>query len=279
MNRMISARNRATRHDIANLMTRVPEPTLSGPSPFLLIAHHGPQIFPPNNAGLPFTRHPHRGFETVTFVRAGSLAHEDSRTGARTVHAGGVQWMTAGSGVTHSETAPPGLRRDGGRVEILQLWLNLPSRLKGIDPDYIGLEGCDIPQVHADDMRVTVDVVSGAFDGQQGAIESMTGATILSVTLKPGGTVRLPAPSDRAVFLYLAEGSVVAGSEAVDACTRLEFESNGDEIALTASTDAFVIYGHAPWIHEPVAAGGPFVMTTHEELIQAARDYQAGRFD
>ena len=106
MERNIISQNAAIRQDMAQLITRVPQPTLSGPSPFLLIAHHGPQTLPPNNQGLPFSRHPHRGFETVTFVRRGSLVHEDSHSGEQIVHAGGVQWMTAGSGVVHNESVP-----------------------------------------------------------------------------------------------------------------------------------------------------------------------------
>jgi len=200
-------------------------------------------------------------------------------TGARIVHAGGVQWMTAGSGITHSETAPPELRRDGGRVEILQLWPNLPSTLKGVEPGYVGLEAGDIPHLALDDGRAVIDVVSGQFSEQQGAMQSLTRAAMFSVTLKAGGSVSLPAPADRAIFLYVAEGSVTVNGDGVDAYARVEFDSNGDEINISSASSAYPIYGHAPWIHEPVAARGPFVMTTQEELIQAWRDFQAGRFN
>jgi len=186
--------------------------------------------------------------------------------------------MTAGSGVTHSETAPPELRRDGGRVEILQLWLNLPSKLKGVDPGYVGLEASDIPHVTLDDGRVVVDVVSGQFGEQQGAMHSLTGAAMFSVTLQAGGSLSLHAPADRAIFFYVADGAITVNGDEVDAYTRLEFDSNGDEINISTASGAYLIYGHAPWIHEPVAARGPFVMTTQEELIQAGRDFQAGRF-
>lgn len=278
IHRKIIKRTVATRHDIGNLVTRAPPLTLLGPSPFLLIAHHGPQIFPPNNAGLPFEPHPHRGFETVTFIRQGGLLHEDSRSAARVVHAGGVQWMTAGSGVIHNESAPPELRRDGGTLEMLQLWLNLPSRLKGSPPRYVGVEADEIPAIRRDDGRVIVHLVAGTFDDRPGPVQSLTEATMLVVDFKAGGRIELPAPAGRDLFLYVVEGEIAIGNERIAPHTRLEFDHAGDGVMLSASSDATIIFGHAPLIEEPVAARGPFVMTTADELMQAVLDYQAGRF-
>ena len=137
----------AHRDDIGDLITRrpVPGPGLDQVDPFLFLNHHGPQTYPPNNAGLPFGPHPHRGFETVTFILDGELAHNDSGGGESIIKAGGIQWMTAGSGLIHAELSPADFKRDGGPMEILQLWVNLPSRLKMTRPAYVGLQAADIP--------------------------------------------------------------------------------------------------------------------------------------
>lgn len=276
--RKILGRTSARREDIGNLVTRYPPPALSGPSPFLLIAHHGPQVFPPNNAGLPFSPHPHRGFETVTFIRCGQLLHEDSRSGPRVVHEGGVQWMTAGSGVVHNEAAPAEFRRTGGSLELLQLWLNLPSRLKDVPPKYDGVEAEEITAISHDDGRVTVNLVAGSFGGRTGPIRSLTDATLLSADFKAGGSVALPALRGRDVFLYVVDGVISVGGETVERHTRVELDRTGDQVAVSAPEDATIIFGCADLIEEPVAAHGPFVMTTPDELVQAVRDYQLGRF-
>src|SRR5438105_13152255 len=123
------------------LVTRrpVPGPGLAQVDPFLFLNHHGPQTYQPGNCGLPFGPHPHRGFETVTFILAGSLAHYDTSGHESVIDAGGVQWMTAGSGLIHAEVSPPAFKRDGGALEILQLWINLPARLQMTPPDSCGL--------------------------------------------------------------------------------------------------------------------------------------------
>ena len=268
----------ARREDNHDLITRIPPVTMSGPTPFLLIVHHGPQVYPPNNHGLPFAPHPHRGFETITFVRTGALLHEDSRSSPRIVHGGGVQWLKAGRGIVHNESAPPDFRKDGGPLEVLQLWLNLPSALKDAPPHYVGLEAEDIPSIEIDGGRATVNVVAGRFEDTMAPIRSLTDATMLVVDLAPGGTVVLPAPEGRSLFLYVIEGDVIIGGERVEQYSRVMFGDRGDRVTVTSTDGGTIIYAHAPPINESVAARGPFVMTTATELVQAARDYQAGLF-
>ena len=142
MERRIIAIHSATRDDIGDLVTRrpLPGPGLEQVDPFLFLNHHGPQTYPPNNRGLPFGPHPHRGFETVTFIIEGSLAHRDTGGHESVIEAGGVQWMTAGSGLVHAELSPDSFRRAGGPLDILQLWVNLPARLKMVAPAYRGLQ-------------------------------------------------------------------------------------------------------------------------------------------
>jgi redox-sensitive bicupin YhaK (pirin superfamily) len=136
----IRQQHAAYRDDIGDLITRrpLPGPGIDQLDPFLFLNHHGPQLYGPHNRGLPFGPHPHRGFETVTFILQGSLAHRDSGGHESVIHAGGVQWMTAGSGLIHAEVSPESFLENGGPLEILQLWVNLPSRLKMTRPAYAG---------------------------------------------------------------------------------------------------------------------------------------------
>src|SRR5688572_10367646 len=148
----------AMRADIGELVTyqALPVSTLdiARVEPFIFLNHHGPQVYPPNNAGLPFGPHPHRGFETVTFILAGDLLHKDSGGHQSLIGAGGVQWMTAGSGLIHAEVSSEEFKAEGGPVEILQLWVNLPARLKMTAPRYRGLRAGEIPTVEVDGGRV-----------------------------------------------------------------------------------------------------------------------------
>src|SRR5665213_1362020 len=151
--RAVERRHAARRDDIGDLITRrpVPAPGFERLGAFLFLNHHGPQHYGPHNDGLPFGPHPHRGFETVTFMLQGELAHRDSAGHDSVIHAGAVQWMTAGSGLIHEEISPLNFKRDGGPLEILQLWVNLPARLKMTPPRYIGLQREAIPAFRAED--------------------------------------------------------------------------------------------------------------------------------
>ena len=147
--RTIARLHAAYRDDIGDLSTRrpLPGPAIDQLDPFLFLNHHGPQTYRPGNRGLPFGPHPHRGFETVTFILEGQLSHLDSGGHESVIDAGGVQWMTAGSGLVHAELSPEAFKRSGGPLEILQLWVNLPSRLKMTKPHYVGLQAPDIPKI------------------------------------------------------------------------------------------------------------------------------------
>jgi redox-sensitive bicupin YhaK (pirin superfamily) len=271
----------ALRDDIADLRTRrpLPGPGIERLGAFLFLNHHGPQVYPPGNGGLPFGPHPHRGFETVTFVLQGVLAHQDSAGHESVIGAGGVQWMTAGSGLVHAEVSPDAFLREGGPLEILQLWVNLPARLKMTAPRYIGLQQDEIPAVPADDGRVTVHLIAGTFDGQQGPIESITGVMMSTVDMKPASTVRFDGLAGRDVFLYVVSGSVEIAGAKVGAERLVELAADGDAVTVAAHEDARLLFGHADPIDEPVVAHGPFVMNSRAEIQQAIRDYQAGKFD
>lgn len=268
----------AHRDDIGDLVTRrpVPGPGVEQIDPFLFLNHHGPQTYPPNNRGLPFGPHPHRGFETVTFILDGELAHNDSAGGESIIRAGGIQWMTAGSGLIHAELSPAAFKRDGGPMEILQLWVNLPSRLKMTTPNYIGLQAADIPTFTADE-GVTVEPVSGEWLGVSAPIRSLIDIHLAVVRLPVGARFETPVAGDRNVFLYVVKGDVAVAGTPVPQW-NLAALGDGDSVDITAASDAVVLLGHARPIGEPVFSHGPFVMNTREEIVQAIQDYQAGKF-
>lgn len=277
--RRVIAQHPAKRDDIGDLVTRrpLPGPQLEQLDPFLFLNHHGPQVYPANNRGLPFGPHPHRGFETVTFILAGSLAHADSAKHQSVINAGGVQWMTAGSGIVHAEISPPEFLRDGGPLEILQLWVNLPSRLKMSEPRYVGLQQQSIPAI-ALPGGGELNLIAGQWQGSVGPIETLTGVFMSTLALPAGAREQLPVAPGRQVFLYVVEGEVTVGGEPAKPHHLIEVDREGDRVEIEASSDARLVFGHGEMIDEPVYSHGPFVMTTREEIVQAVEDYQNGKF-
>ncbi|WP_395652200.1 pirin family protein [Brevundimonas sp.] len=278
--RTVARRHPAVRDDIGDLITRrpLPGPGLDQVDPFLFLNHHGPQTYAPGNRGLPFGPHPHRGFETVTFILEGELAHNDSGGGESIIRAGGIQWMTAGSGPIHAELSPASFKRDGGPMEILQLWVNLPSRLKMTPPAYVGLQAGDIPTFTTEDGRVTVEAVSGRWGETTAPIQSLIDVQMAVVRFRPGGTFTTPVARGRNVFLYVVRGQVSVGGTAVEPWHLLTLNDDGDAVGIEAASDAVILLGHSAPIGEPVFSHGPFVMNTREEIIQAIEDYNAGKF-
>jgi len=279
--RRVKAIHTAYRDDIGDLVTRrpVPGPGLDQIDPFLFLNHHGPQLYRPDNAGLPFGPHPHRGFETVTFILSGSLAHYDSGGHESIIEAGGVQWMTAGSGLIHAEVSPPAFKERGGPLEILQLWVNLPARLKMTQPRYMGLEEGQISSLPIAGGAGSLHLVSGSYEGSEGPIDSLTGIFMSIVRLKAGAFATVPTPAGRTIFLYVVEGSGSVSGTLFDHWQVVEFADDGDAIAIEASSDCVFLFGHGEPIGEPVIAHGPFVMNSREEIVQAVQDYQAGLFN
>ena len=264
------------REDIADLVTRRPAHGMDLLNPFLFINHHGPQVYPPGNQGLPFGPHPHRGFETVTFIVEGSLVHRDTAGHESAITAGGIQWMTAGRGVEHSETSSEEFRRNGGPLEILQLWINLPARLKMTQPAYRGLQREEIP-THTEG-RSTIHLIAGEWNGNAAPIESITRHTLMTIEIPAGAQITLPAPSTRVVFFYVVRGEVLVSGTPAKEFELVELNADGDLIEVLASRNALVIFGHAEPISEPIAAYGPFVMNSEKEIMQTINDYQSGAF-
>jgi redox-sensitive bicupin YhaK (pirin superfamily) len=282
MLKTVRALHRARREDIGDLVTYQALPVgalgAAGLEPFLFLNHHGPQVYPPRNSGLPFGPHPHRGFETVTFILAGDLVHKDSGGCESLIRAGGVQWMTAGRGLVHSETSSEEFLREGGRLEILQLWLNLPARLKMTEPRYAGLQREEIPVVRLDGGRVALDPLAGEWGGARPAFETLTDVHLAVLRFEDGGRFAAEVAQGRSVFFYVVGGELTVNGAGAGALHLVEFGGEGTRVEAEARGGAVVLFGHAAPNREPVAARGPFVMNTDAEIAEAVRDYQAGRF-
>jgi redox-sensitive bicupin YhaK (pirin superfamily) len=279
--KILQALHPAQRDDIGDLTTRrpVPAPGLEQIDPFLFLNHHGPQTYGPDNGGLPFGPHPHRGFETVTFILKGELAHRDSAGHESVIREGGVQWMTAGSGLVHAEVSPEEFLKTGGPLELLQLWINLPGRLKMSPPRYVGLQADEIPTITVNQGAATVSLISGTWGGHTGPVPTLTDVFMTTIAFRAGGKAGFGSLGGRNVFLYVVSGEVKANGSAVPAWSLAQFDLAGDMLEIAATKDAVVLFGHAAPIGEPVFAHGPFVMNTREEIVDAIRDYNAGLFD
>ncbi len=241
--------------------------------PFLLLDHMGPTKFGPGQGhGAP--DHPHRGFETVTYVLDGRLQHKDSQGNVGDLNTGDVQWMTAGSGVVHSEMPPPDLQEAGGIMHGLQLWVNLPAADKMMHPRYQDIPSNTIPEVAVD--GGVVRVIAGRFEATEAIIDTRTPITYLHAVLDPDGHATMPIPAGHNAFSYVIAGSgTVAGMPQHARQIQL---LKGSELGVDAGSDGLsVILVTGKPIGEPVAQWGPFVMNTRDEIVQAVRDYQEGR--
>jgi redox-sensitive bicupin YhaK (pirin superfamily) len=278
--RTIKRIHNAAYSPIGDLTTYSPLPSrsLDQIDPFLFLNHHGPQRYGPNNNGLPFGPHPHRGMETVTFILDGDIMHKDTAGHESVITAGGVQWMTAGKGLIHAEVSSKEFKSEGGGMEILQLWLNLPSRLKMTSPRYVGLQKDDIPSFTLDEGKVTVNLVSGNWGDRKGAFESMTDVHLSTIYFAAGGQLTTQVPDDHNIFFYVIKGNLTVNGKEAKALQLVEFNNDGQDLSIVASEDSILLFGHAQPLEEPVVAQGPFVMNTVQEIQEAYDDYRQGKF-
>jgi hypothetical protein len=258
---------------------RRPFPTARAPlfDPFLLLDEMGPVEYPPGRAvGAP--DHPHRGFETVTYVLRGRMQHKDSAGHSGSLGPGDVQWMTAGSGVVHSEMPEDSFQKTGGTMHGFQLWVNLPARDKMIRPRYQEIPAAQIPEATSEGVKVRI--IAGEAMGKRAVIDTHTPMTYLHYTVRPGASFEQAIPRGHTTVAWVFRGRGTAGAEnrPVRSGELLVWSDDGDTVRMGA-TDAVVellLLAGQP-IGEPVARYGPFVMNTEEEIVQAVRDYREGR--
>jgi quercetin 2,3-dioxygenase len=259
-----------------------PKAAFSDFDPFLLLDEMGPMDVAPGEAkGAP--DHPHRGFETVTYMLSGDMEHKDSSGRAGRLRPGDVQWMTAGAGVVHAEMPSAEFMRTGGRMHGFQLWVNLPQRDKLIKPRYQEIPSLRIPNATSPDGLVSVRVIAGEAMGEKAVIETRTPIIYLHYRIKPGGVGNQQVPRAFNAFAYVVDGAGsfgVEGERGRDG-QMIMFAPDGDALRIENSADASVtlevlIIAGVP-LNEPIARYGPFVMHTEAEIHQAFEDYRRGR--
>ena len=259
-----------------------PARTRSEIDPFMLLDEMGPMDLAPGEAkGAP--DHPHRGFETVTYLLDGKFEHKDSQGHSGKLEAGDVQWMTAGAGVIHSEMPEKDFTRTGGRLHGFQLWVNLPRRDKMIAPRYQDIKSNRIPVAVSEDGNVRVKVIAGESFGKRAVIDTRTPIVYLHFTIQPGSKVSQPVPQGFNAFAYVIEGDGEFGADKRRAAKQqvVLFGNSGNEIAIEAPKAArsplevLLIAGQP--LNEPVARYGPFVMNSEDEIRQAIDDYRSGK--
>jgi redox-sensitive bicupin YhaK (pirin superfamily) len=278
--RTIKEIHRSEYAPIDDLVTYSPLPsrTVEQIDPFLFLNHHGPQHYKAHNNGLPFGPHPHRGMETVTFILEGDTMHKDSSGHISIITKGGIQWMTAGKGIIHAEVSSDEFKEKGGLLEILQLWINLPSKLKMTEPKYFGFQKEQIPSVKIDEGKVKVNVISGYWDGHKGVMTPLTPVQLNTIEFHSGGKLSTKVPLEENIFLYIVRGKIRINDKEAEALHLVEFNNDGEEIEIEALSESYIIFGHALPFNEPVVAHGPFVMNSMEEIQTAYNDFKEGKF-
>lgn len=255
-----------------------PSPRVEAVDPFLLIDEMGPVDYRPGEAvGAP--DHPHRGFETVTYVLEGEMEHEDSAGHRGTLTAGSVQWMTAGAGIVHSEEPSERMRREGGRMHGFQIWVNLPKRLKMTRPRYQEISSAQLPTAQTADGLAKVRIIAGEALGARAVIDTHTPITYQDWSLEPKADVTLQLPAGLQGLVYVFEGEALLGEVGKHLVEgELAVLGEGDSVRLRggATPGRLLVLAGAP-LGEPIARYGPFVMNTRQELLEAFQDFESGR--
>lgn len=282
---------------VINHLQEDPEFNYQHTDPFLLLDFGTPTEFAPNpnfdSAPHGIGKHPHKGFETVTVAYHGAVSHKDSSGGSGTIGAGDVQWMTAGRGIVHEEFHAPEFGKTGGIFSMAQLWVNLPNAHKDAEPNYQAITRADIPSLPIVDWgsQQTIGqlkLIAGQFNEYLGVAKTFTPINVWDIELSDKGTTQLPIPNQHTLLMLIQEGTVMVNEQVASAGQLIEFEA---AVKATAAAETFgrlciqapksgarlLLLSGEP-IGEPIAAHGPFVMTTADELKQAFDDYRRGHF-
>lgn len=249
-------------------------------SPFLLLDHLGPGRLAPKSPKKGVNEHPHRGFETVTFVFAGELQHQDSAGHGGIMTSGDVQWMTAASGIQHTEHFSPAFRERGGYFEMLQLWVNLPAKDKMAAPHYQSLQSHNIPTVPLEHEAGYVRIVAGQFRNIQGIAHTYSPMNVLDVHLNKQQQLILPAHHGDTTLIYLRKGKLqfAADEEFLEEQALAVMSSFDTDVAIIALENCDLLFLSAPPLQEPINGHGFFVMNSYEEILQAYEDLKTGNF-
>lgn len=254
-------------------------PGVADRSPFLMLDYGAPYDFAPTSQQLGVGQHPHRGFETVTVVYSGELAHRDNAGGGGTIGPGDVQWMTAGGGIIHEEFHSPGFARSGGTLEMAQLWVNLPAAHKMTPPGYQAITAAQIPVLELHDGAGRLRVIAGAWGDARGPARTFSPVNVFDLSLAAGKSVELAQPEGWTALVVVTSGSAsVNGAAPVTGPAVLTLSTAGGGVGISAGSEARLLLLAGEPIDEPVVGYGPFVMNSQQQIIEAIDDFNSGRF-
>lgn len=248
-------------------------------SPFIMLDYNSTYKFPPSDTPKGVGVHPHKGFETVTIAYKGKVAHHDSSGGGGVIAEGDVQWMTAAKGVLHKEYHEAEWSKKGGDFQMVQLWVNLPAKDKKVDPKYQAIKYADINRYELKDGAGNIEVIAGEYQGTKGSASTFTPIHMFNAKLNKGGKADFQLPADYNTVLLVLEGQIVVnGKEEVPMDHLALMANDGESFEVEATNDAVVLVLSGEPIDEPIAAQGPFVMNTREELAEAFNEFNTGKF-
>jgi len=247
--------------------------------PIIMMDYNSKFYFSPSEKPRGVGVHPHRGFETVTIAYKGKVEHHDSSGGGGVISEGDVQWMTAASGVLHKEFHEKEWSKKGGDFQMVQLWVNLPAKDKMSTPKYQAIKNDSIPRYHVENNGGEIEVIAGEYKGIKGAATTFTPMNMLNLKLKSNAEASFSFPSNFNTAMLVIEGSIQVNDKDVAPTDHFILMSNdGEDFTIKATDDAIVLLLSAAPIGEPIAAHGPFVMNTRQELMEAFNDFNTGKF-
>lgn len=247
-------------------------------SPFFMMDYGSKIEFSPSNEPRGVGVHPHAGFETVTIAYHGKIAHHDSAGNSGIIGEGDVQWMTAGAGLLHKEYHEENFSKSGGLFQMVQLWVNLPAKYKKTKPKYQEVTNAMMGRHYLADEKSFIEVVAGEYNGTKGPASTFTPMQVYNARLKKGGTATLSFPANYNTGLLVTEGKATINGAEVITDHFVLFKNDGEEITIEATEDTIILVLSGEPINEPIASYGPFLMNTWEEVEQAMRDVNAGKF-
>ena len=253
--------------------------TMQEMDPFIMLDYNSKYTFAPSQIPRGVGVHPHKGFETVTIAYKGKVEHGDSTGSGGVIHEGDVQWMTAAGGILHKEFHEKEWSKKDGEFQMVQLWVNLPAKYKQSEPGYQNLANAEITKVALPNDGGEVEVIAGEFDGHKGSAKTFSPVNLLNAKLKKGTKTAFSFPAEYTTAILMIEGSArVNDGDTVPADNFAMFKRDGETFTVEALEDAVVLVLSGEPLREPIAAHGPFVMNTREELIEAFDDFNKGKF-
>jgi hypothetical protein len=248
-------------------------------SPFILLDYNSKHYFAPSERPRGVGVHPHRGFETVSIAYKGKIAHHDSFGNSGVIDEGDVQWMTASSGLLHKEYHEKGFSEKGGLFHMVQLWVNLPAKVKMSPPKYQAITNDEMGKFQLPDGAGVIEVIAGNYESVKGPASTFTPVTLINAKLEKGGKAAFSFPAVFNTCALVIEGSVILnGTEKAESDHFVLFRNDGEDFTIEASEKAIVLIMSGEPINEPIVAQGPFVMNTQTEIMQAYADMNRGRF-